>query len=160
MLWHVMVGANDVATSKRFYDAALSAIGVREGNPTKTGCSRAPNRSTVRWPRTPTAAPSASPVTVPEMVKAFHDAGVMSWVQEHRGSAWTERARRAGFLSAYLRDPFGNKVCALHRVRNAYSTHRSWEGGVERQSDWRSHVGIAHIAVIMRAPGTNVAGST
>ena len=31
MFSHVFVGANDVAASKKFYDAALGAIGVPEG---------------------------------------------------------------------------------------------------------------------------------
>src|ERR1041384_6716181 len=31
MFSHVMVGANDVAASKKFYDAVLGAIGVPEG---------------------------------------------------------------------------------------------------------------------------------
>src|SRR5438128_816992 len=31
MFSHVFVGANDIAASKKFYDAALSAIGIPEG---------------------------------------------------------------------------------------------------------------------------------
>jgi len=31
MFSHLFVGANDVAASKKFYDAVLSAIGVPEG---------------------------------------------------------------------------------------------------------------------------------
>ena len=49
MFSHVFVGANDIAASKKFYDAVLGAIGVPEGKPdpkgrifyrTKTGMSR------------------------------------------------------------------------------------------------------------------------
>ena len=31
MFSHIMLGADDVAASKTFYDAALGALGVREG---------------------------------------------------------------------------------------------------------------------------------
>ena len=37
MFSHLFVGANDVAASKTFYDAALSAIGVPEGKPDPKG---------------------------------------------------------------------------------------------------------------------------
>ncbi|HRJ62844.1 MAG TPA: VOC family protein, partial [Brevundimonas sp.] len=51
-----------------------------------------------------------------EMVKAFHDAGVAAGgkaIEDPPG----ERNGPFGTLNlAYLRDPSGNKVCALHRV--------------------------------------------
>jgi hypothetical protein len=64
--------------------------------------------------RTPTAARSASRAS-PEKVKAFHDAGVANGgksIEDPPG--WREGAFGKLYL-AYLRDPFGNKVCALHR---------------------------------------------
>jgi hypothetical protein len=51
----------------------------------------------------------------PETVKAFHDAGVASGgksIEDPPG--WREGAFGKLYL-AYLRDPFGNKICALHR---------------------------------------------
>jgi hypothetical protein len=47
-------------------------------------------------------------------VKAFHDAGVANGgksIEDPPG--WREGPSR--FYLAYLRDPSGNKVCALHR---------------------------------------------
>ena len=37
MFSHLFVGANDVAASKKFYDAVLGAIGVPEGKPDPKG---------------------------------------------------------------------------------------------------------------------------
>ena len=51
----------------------------------------------------------------PEQARAFHDAGVASGgksIEEAPG--WREGASGKLYL-AYLRDPSGNKICALHR---------------------------------------------
>ena len=48
-------------------------------------------------------------------MKAFHDAGVASGgnsIEDPPG--WREGAAGKLYL-AYLRDPSGNKICALHR---------------------------------------------
>jgi catechol 2,3-dioxygenase-like lactoylglutathione lyase family enzyme len=124
MFSHVMVGADDVAASKKFYDAALGAIGVPEGkaNPngrifyrTKTGTF------ILTTPIDGKAATHANGGTIgfacdnPELVKAFHDAGVANGgtsIEDPPG--WRERASGKLYL-AYLRDPSGNKICALYR---------------------------------------------
>ena len=123
MFSHVMVGAADVSASKRFYDAVLGVIGVPEGQPdpkgrvfyrTKTGVFG------ITKPIDGNSATHANGGTIgfacdsPEKVKAFHDAGVA-----HGGKSiedppgWREGPSK--FYLAYLRDPSGNKVCALHR---------------------------------------------
>jgi catechol 2,3-dioxygenase-like lactoylglutathione lyase family enzyme len=124
MFSHVMVGANDVAASKKFYDAALGAIGVPEGKAnlkgrvfyrTKTGTF------ILTKPIDGNAATQANGGTIgfacdsPEQVNAFHDAGVANGgtsIEDPPG--WRERETGKLYL-AYLRDPFGNKICALHR---------------------------------------------
>ena len=74
MFSHLFVGANDVAASKTFYDAALSAIGVPEGKPdpkgrvfyrTKTGMFGITKPIDGKVATAPTVVPSASPVTAP-----------------------------------------------------------------------------------------------
>ena len=50
-----------------------------------------------------------------DKVKAFHDAGVASGgksIEDPPG--WREGGAVKLYL-AYLRDPYGNKICALHR---------------------------------------------
>jgi catechol 2,3-dioxygenase-like lactoylglutathione lyase family enzyme len=125
MFSHVMVGADDVRVSKKFYDAVLGAIGIPEGkaNPagrifyhSKTGAF------IITKPINGKAATCANGGTIgfacdsPEKVKAFHDAGVANGgtsIEDPPG--WRERSSGKLYL-AYLRDPFGNKICALHRV--------------------------------------------
>jgi catechol 2,3-dioxygenase-like lactoylglutathione lyase family enzyme len=124
MFSHLFVGANDVAASKKFYDAGLSAIGVPEGKPdpkgrvlyrTKTGMFA------ITKPIDGKVATHANGGTIgfacdsPEKVKAFHDAGVANGgksIEDPPG--WREGGAVKLYL-AYLRDPFGNKICALYR---------------------------------------------
>lgn len=126
MFTHVTVGANDVEASRAFYDAALGALGIAPG--------QGPDPKGRFWWMTPHGAFAVGkPIdgaeachanggtigfaaTRPEMVKAFHDAGVA-----HGGKAIEdppgERTGSFGTLNlAYLRDPSGNKVCAVYRV--------------------------------------------
>ena len=124
MFSHLFVGAHDVTASKKFYDAALGAIGIPEGKPdpkgrvfyrTKTGMFG------ITKPIDGKGATHANGGTIgfacdsPEKVKAFHDAGVASGgksIEDPPG--WREGAAGKLYL-AYLRDPAGNKICALHR---------------------------------------------
>lgn len=124
MFSHVMVGANDVAASKKFYDAAFGAIGIPEGKADPKG--RVFYRTKlgvfcITKPIDGEAATHANGGTIgfacdtPEKVKAFHDAGVASGgtsIEDPPG--WREGPSGKLYL-AYLRDPFGNKICALHR---------------------------------------------
>ena len=124
MFSHVFVGANDVAASKKFYDAVLGAIGIPEGKAdpkgrvfyrTKTGLLG------ITKPIDGKPATHANGGTIgfacdsPETVKAFHDAGVAAGgksIEDPPG--WREGP--AGKLNlCYLRDPAGNKICGMHR---------------------------------------------
>ncbi|ALO45964.1 VOC family protein [Pseudohongiella spirulinae] len=123
MFSHVMLGANDVAQSKKFYDAALGALGVSAGTMddkgrcfyrTKTGvfalskpidgnpaCNG--NGSTIGF-----AAES------PEAVEAWHKAGLESGGVTCEDPPGVREGGSMKLYLAYLRDPSGNKVCALH----------------------------------------------
>ena len=121
MFSHIMVGANDVAASKKFYDAVLGAIGVPPGKQddkgrvfymTKTGVFA------ISKPINGAPAGGANGGTIgfavdsPEKAKAWHAAGVAN------GGTTCEDppGERPGAYLAYLRDPAGNKICALHRL--------------------------------------------
>ena len=121
MFSHIMVGANDVAASKKFYDAVLGAIGIPPGKQddkgrvfymTKTGVFA------ISKPINGAPAGGANGGTIgfavdsPEKAKAWHDAGVAN------GGTTCEDppGERPGAYLAYLRDPAGNKICALHRL--------------------------------------------
>ena len=123
MFSHVMVGAKDVAASKKFYDAIFAALGVAAGTGddkgrvfwrTKTGVFG------ITPPIDGKAATHANGGTIgftcesPEVVQAWHAAGVAN------GGAAIEDppgVRPGGkMVLAYLRDPAGNKLCGLHRL--------------------------------------------
>lgn len=124
MFSHIMIGANDIEASKKFYDAALGALGVAPGKMddkgrvfyrTKTGVFA------ITKPIDGNAATFANGGTVgfacesPDVAAAWHAAGVAhggKTCEEPPG--WREGAFGKLYL-AYLRDPSGNKICALHR---------------------------------------------
>ena len=124
MFTHVMVGANDLAASQRFYDAVLGTVGVTPGQMdpkgrvfyrTKAGAFG------ITKPIDGQAATFANGGTIgfacasPEQAKAFHDAGVANGgksIEDPPG--WRQGAAGRIYL-AYLRDPSGNKICAAHR---------------------------------------------
>ena len=124
MFSHIMIGADDVPASKKFYDAVLGAIGVPEGKTdprgrvfynTKTGTFG------VTKPIDGERATHANGGTIgfacdsPEKVKAFHDAGVANGGKSIEDPPGWRDGGTVRFYLAYLRDPAGNKICALHR---------------------------------------------
>jgi catechol 2,3-dioxygenase-like lactoylglutathione lyase family enzyme len=124
MFSHVLVGSNDVAVSKKFYDAVLGAIGIPEGTAdpkgrvfyrTKTGVFG------ITKPIDGQQACHANGGTIgfacdsPEKVRAFHDAGVANGGKSIEDPPGWRESGPAKLYLAYLRDPFGNKICALHR---------------------------------------------
>jgi catechol 2,3-dioxygenase-like lactoylglutathione lyase family enzyme len=124
MFSHVMIGANDVAVSKKFYDAVLAVIGVPEGKADPKGRIFYRTKGGVFGITKPIDGKNTTHANggtigflcdTPEKAKAFHDAGVANGgksIEDPPG--WREGAAGKVYL-AYLRDPFGNKVCALHR---------------------------------------------
>ena len=129
MFNHVMVGSNDITRSKEFYNALLATLGVGEPvtNVTAGGATRLfylhpEGLFCVSEPIDGEAATIANGATIgfkcnsPEQVKIFHDVAVANGgtsIEDPPG------VREGGFgqlYLAYLRDPSGNKLCALHRV--------------------------------------------
>lgn len=128
MFSHVMVGTNDIERSKRFYDAVLGVLGAGDAipNTNATGQRRLFYRHDgatfcISEPIDGRPATCANGGTIgfrcasPEQVRQFHDVAVA-----HGGTSIEDppgpRAGAAGVLHlAYVRDPDGNKLCALHR---------------------------------------------
>ncbi|WP_419809157.1 VOC family protein [Sphingomonas sp.] len=124
MFSHMVVGSNDIDRSKRFYDATFAAMGGRAGMQDDKGrLIYMHNGSTflVTPPIDGEPATHANGGTIgfamtPEQADAWHQAGV-----DNGGTAIEDPpgVRKASFGSlylAYLRDPDGNKICALHRM--------------------------------------------
>ena len=132
MFSHVMVGASDIERSKQFYDAVLGLLGAAEPfrNVSKTGQTRLFYRHNggtfcISEPINGQAATGANGGTIgfscdsPEQVTAFHDTAVAhGGVSIEEPPGLREGAMGALYL-AYVRDPDGNKLCALFRPQTA-----------------------------------------
>ena len=122
MFSHIMVGTNDLEKAKSFYDALLGTLGVAPGRvdrhrvfyrtPTGTFGVTKPidgkaachaNGGTIGF-----LAPSA------EAAAAWHATGVANGGTSIEDPPGVREGSKV-FL-AYLRDPDGNKLCALHRM--------------------------------------------
>ena len=124
MFSHVMIGTNDLQKSKAFYDAVLGALGVKPGFV---------DRHRVFW-RTPTGVFSVSqpingqPATAANggtigfacessaQADAWHAAGVANGGTSCEDPPGVREGASGKLYLAYLRDPDGNKICALQRL--------------------------------------------
>ena len=125
MFSHMMVGSNDIDRSKTFYDAAFAALGGKPGVVDAKGRLIYLHNGGVFLVSKPIDGKAAThanggtigfAMTGPEQADAWHAAGVA-----HGGTAIEDppgvRQGGAGKMYlAYLRDPDGNKLCALHRM--------------------------------------------
>jgi catechol 2,3-dioxygenase-like lactoylglutathione lyase family enzyme len=125
MFSHVMVGADDLDASKAFYDATLGALGIRAGRAddrgrifymTRTGVfaiSRPIDGQPARHANGGTIGFAADS---PEAADAWHQAGLVSGGTACEDPPGVREGALGRLYLAYLRDPAGNKVCALHRM--------------------------------------------
>ena len=125
MFTHVIVGADDIEASRLFYVAALGALDVEPGAQDPKGRYWWRTRRgafAVGKPIDGDPACHANGGTIgfaaesPEAVEAFHKAGVKAGgtaIEDPPG--WREGAFGKLYL-AYMRDPSGNKICAMHRA--------------------------------------------
>jgi predicted enzyme related to lactoylglutathione lyase len=122
MYSHMMVGSNDIERSKKFYDATFKAIGGREAIQDDKGRLMYlynDGAFLVTKPIDGQPATAGNGCTIglsmtPEQADAWHTAGVANGgtaIEDPPG----ERPG-SGLYLAYLRDPDGNKHCALHRI--------------------------------------------
>ena len=121
MFSHIMIGSNDIARSKKFYDALFTAMGAQPATPDARGrlaYSHNGGRFMVTSPIDGKAANSANGGTIGFMMsdakqaEAWHKAGV-----ENGGTSIEDPpgVRPKGAYLAYLRDPDGNKLVAVAR---------------------------------------------
>jgi catechol 2,3-dioxygenase-like lactoylglutathione lyase family enzyme len=125
-----MVGSNDIERSKRFYDAVLATLGAGEPlrNQASTGHTRLfyrheGNTFCVSEPINGEPATTANGGTIgfkcdsPEQVQAFHRAAVENGGTSIEKPPGLREGSLGAMYLAYVRDPDGNKLCALHRVK-------------------------------------------
>ena len=125
MFSHVMLGANDIDASKAFYDAALGALGVRPGRVDPKGrVIYAHNGGIFMLTRPIDGEPAchANGGTLgfaaesPEAADAWHAAGLAAGGTAIEDDPGIREGSGLKLYLAYLRDPAGNKVCAMHRL--------------------------------------------
>ena len=130
MFNHIMVGSNDIERSKRFYDAVLGTLGVGEPvrNTTNSGHARLFYRHDggtfcVSQPINGESACGANGGTIgfkchsPEQVREFHDIAVAHGGVSIEEAPGLREGGMGAMHLAYVRDPDGNKLCAIHRVK-------------------------------------------
>ncbi|UUZ55402.1 VOC family protein [Massilia sp. H-1] len=130
MFSHVMVGTNDIERSKQFYDAVLGTLGAGQPfrNVSPSGHTRLFYRhdgSTfcVSEPINGEQATCANGGTIgfkcssPEHVKQFHDVAVAHGGTTIEGPPGPREGEMGVLHLAYVRDPDGNKLCAIHRPK-------------------------------------------
>jgi catechol 2,3-dioxygenase-like lactoylglutathione lyase family enzyme len=124
MFSHVMIGTNDLEKTKSFYDALLGTLDVPPARVdrhrifyrTKTGTF------SVSLPIDGKPATPANGGTVgflatsPEQADAWHATGIARGGKTCEEPPGVRDGPAGKFYLAYLRDPDGNKLCALHRI--------------------------------------------
>ena len=124
MFTHVMIGTNDLEKAKSFYDVLLGTLdipparvdGHRIFYRTKTGVfsvskpingkpATAPNGGTIGFAASSTA-----------QADAWHAAGIANGGTTCEEPPGVRAGAMGKLYLAYLRDPDGNKICAMHRV--------------------------------------------
>ncbi len=124
MFSHIMIGTNDLDRAKAFYDKLLGTLGVppaavdrhRIFYRTKTGTfsvskpidgkpATFANGGTIGF----TAASAAE-------ADAWHATGIANGGTTCEDPPGIREGGRVKLYIAYLRDPDGNKLCALHRL--------------------------------------------
>lgn len=125
MFSHVMLGANDIEQSKRFYNAILGVVGCKPGVMdekgrcfwfTKTGVFA------ITKPLNGEPACNGNGSTIgfaiysPEQADAWHAAGIANGGVTCEDPPGVRQGSTGQIYLAYLRDPAGNKICALHRM--------------------------------------------
>jgi catechol 2,3-dioxygenase-like lactoylglutathione lyase family enzyme len=124
MFSHIMIGTNDLPRAQKFYDAVLGTLGVPPGAVdrhrifyrTKTGVF------SVSLPIDGQPATSANGGTIGfactdgAQADAWHAAGLANGGTAIEDPPGVREGAGGKLYLAYLRDPDGNKICALHRM--------------------------------------------
>ena len=124
MFSHVMLGTNDLDRAKTFYDAVLGALGA---TPAKLDGHRIfyylnGGIFSVSRPIDGQPATAGNGSTMgfacdsPAQADAWHAAGVAHGGTPCEDPPGVREGSIGKLYLAYLRDPDGNKLCALHRM--------------------------------------------
>jgi catechol 2,3-dioxygenase-like lactoylglutathione lyase family enzyme len=124
MFSHIMIGTNDLDRAKAFYDKVLGALGIA---PAMVDAHRIFYRTpsgvfavTKPIDGEPATAPNGGTIgfacSSAQQADAWHAAGVANGGKSIEDPPGVREGRMGKLYLAYLRDPDGNKICALHRM--------------------------------------------
>jgi catechol 2,3-dioxygenase-like lactoylglutathione lyase family enzyme len=124
MFSHIMIGTNDLERARAFYDSLLGTLGVP---PAKLDRHRIFYRTPtgvffVTKPINGEDATCANGMTIgftaasPAHADAWHAAGIAAGGTTCEDPPGVREGNAGKFYLAYLRDPDGHKLCALHRL--------------------------------------------
>ena len=125
MFSHIMIGSNDIARSKKFYDALFGAMGAKPGIEDAKGrliYAHNGGRLMVSKPIDGKPASAANGGTIgftmgdTQQADAWHKAGVANGGISIEDPPGVRQGPAGKIYLAYLRDPDGNKLCGLCRV--------------------------------------------
>ncbi len=120
---YITLGTNDLARATRFYDAALAPLGLvrRATKESEVGYGRPDDTRTRLWITLPfdgkpatvgNGSMPAFPAPSQDAVRAFHAAALAQSGTDEGGPGL--RPYGPAFFAAYVRDPDGNKLSAVH----------------------------------------------
>ena len=125
MYSHNMVGSNDLAASKAFYDATFQAIGGQPAIQDEKGRLIYLHNGGIFLVTAPIDGQPATAgngctigfaVSGPEQADAWHAAGVAAGGTAIEDPPGVREGNGMKMYLAYLRDPSGNKICTMHRM--------------------------------------------
>ncbi|MCQ3830022.1 VOC family protein [Microbulbifer elongatus] len=125
MFSHVMLGANDIQESKAFYDAILGALGYKPGVIDQKGrCFYFTDTGVFALTKPINGEPASCgngstigfAVQSPEQGDRWHATGLANGGRECEDPPGVREGGGLRLYLAYLRDPAGNKICAMHRL--------------------------------------------
>jgi catechol 2,3-dioxygenase-like lactoylglutathione lyase family enzyme len=125
MFSHIMLGANDIQESRSFYDAIFGVLGYAAGVMDEKGRCFYFTKSgvfAISKPIDGQPACKGNGSTIgfsaksPEDVDAWHAAGIASGGRTCEDPPGVREGVGIKLYLAYLLDPAGNKICALHRM--------------------------------------------
>lgn len=125
MFSHVMLGANDIERSRQFYDAILGALGHAPGVADAKGryfYASGQGIFAITRPLDGQPASRGNGSTIgfaassQQQVEAWHAAGLAHGGETCEAPPGIRPSPMGDLYLAYLRDPAGNKLCALYRL--------------------------------------------
>ncbi len=125
MFSHVMIGSNDIARSKKFYDALFAAMGGKPGKQDPKGRLLYMHNGGLFMVTSPIDGKPAThgnggtigfAMESPEQANAWHQAGVANGGTAIEDPPGVRSGGAVPLYLAYLRDPDGNKLCGLYRM--------------------------------------------